>query len=134
MRKPTIKQKIAFTKLIEKIENKEPIKMGEIMLQSGFSKVTAINPGKNLLEKVGWQQLLSKIDDSVILERINNILIDEDKRASLQAADMLLKLKDRYPANKIKMTAFDERDKVLEEINLNVEDGTYKETFNESNI
>jgi hypothetical protein len=134
MRKPTIKQKIAFTKLIEKIENKEPIKMGEIMLQSGFSKVTAINPGKNLLEKVGWQQLLSKIDDSVILERINNILIDEDKRASLQAADMLLKLKDRYPANKIKMTAFDERDKVLEEINLNVEDGTYKETFNEGNI
>lgn len=134
MRKPTIKQKIAFTKLIEKIENKEPIKMGEIMLQSGFSKVTAVNPGKNLLEKVGWQQLLAKIDDSVILERINNILIDEDKRASLQAADMLLKLKDRYPANKIKMTAFDERDKVLEEINLNVEDGTYKETFNEGNI
>lgn len=134
MRKPTIKQKLAFTKLVETIKDGKPVKMKEIMVQSGYSPISAINPGLNLTNKVGWQQLLSKIDDSVILEKINYIMLEGDSRSALTAADMLLKLKDRYPANKIKMTAFDERDKVLQEINQDVEDAKYKESTADESV
>jgi hypothetical protein len=98
------------------------------MVQSGYSPTSAINPGLNLTNKPGWQQLLAKIDDTLILERINKVMLSGSDNVALQAADMLLKLKDRYPANKIKMTAFDEREKILEEVSEDVEDANYTES------
>ena len=61
-----------------------------------------------------WAWLLAQIKDADILARVYGILLDEDKRSSLIAADMLLKLKDKYPAGKLKLGAFEERDKVTE--------------------
>jgi hypothetical protein len=98
----TLKQKTAFKKTLKNIEERNPKSMGEIMLESGYSKATAINPGKNLIQKKGWQELLAAIDDGAILKRIIEILLDTDKRSSLTAADMLLKLKNKYPDQKTK--------------------------------
>ena len=109
-KKPTIKQKIAFNNLTEKIREKKPVKLGDVMIESGYTEATARNPEKNLTSKTGWQLLMASIDDKTILKRITEILIDNDKRASLQAADMLLKLKDKYPDKKFKIGTFQEKE------------------------
>ena len=103
MAEPTIKQRLAFQELLRAIEQKKPVNWQKIMLASRYSKATAINPGKNLVSRKGFQSLLSQISDEVILARIYDILLNSDKDATLKAADMLLKLKDKYPANKSKV-------------------------------
>ena len=51
-----------------------------------------------------FQELLSQIDDAAILEKLNAIAMDqEDKRACLQAIDMILKLKNKYPEQTTKI-------------------------------
>ena len=103
MRKPTIRQKLAFNKILEKIQKKEKFNLGQIMVDSGYTKSTAVCPDKNLLSKEGFLRLLSQIDDRVILARFFQILVDDDKRASLEAGKEILKLKDRYPEQKTKV-------------------------------
>ena len=99
---PTLKQKTAFKKMVKNIADGNPKSMGEIMIESGYEENSAIKPSQ-LTNSKGFQLLLSRIDDEVILSRIKEILVDTDKRSSLTAADMLLKLKDRYPASKSKV-------------------------------
>ena len=72
-----------------------------------YSPYTAKRP-KDVYEKPGFKKLLGFISDEVILAKFVEILISEDKRASLDAGKELLKLKDRYPANKLKVTAYQE--------------------------
>jgi hypothetical protein len=106
---PTINQKRAFDTMLTKIKNKEIVNMGEIMIDSGYSKATAVNPAKNLTLKEGWKSLLAQIDDNEVLERVIEIATDiSDKRACLAGADMIFKLKDRYPAGKLKVTQLEE--------------------------
>ena len=71
------------------------------MIKQGYSE----NSAKVLKVTItkAWQELLNSIDDEEVVNRITDILRDEDKRSSLTAADMLLKLKDRYPAQKSKV-------------------------------
>ena len=107
--KPTIRQKVALNNLTEAIASKTPFTMGQIMVKSGFSPATAVNPEKNLLSKPGWKFLLAKIDDQEVLARVYSIAKDTtDKRACLAGADMIFKLKDRYPAGKLKVTEYQE--------------------------
>ena len=101
--KSTLRQKIAFSNLLRKIANKEPWTLNEIMVISGYSENTAINPEQNLISKPGFQVLLEQIADDSVLAVIYSVLMGEDKRSALTAADMLLKLKDRYPASKSKV-------------------------------
>jgi len=75
--------------------------MKKAMLDEGYSPSYA-NSSTNLVRTDSWQKLLTEIDDSAITDRLTDILNDTDKRASLTAADMLLKLKDKYPSNKTK--------------------------------
>lgn len=98
----TLKQKTAFKKVLENIENKNPKTAGQILVESGYDKLTAKHPSQ-VLDSKGFQKLLSKINDDVILSKFYEILCDNDKRASIQAGIELLKLKDRYPANKSKI-------------------------------
>ena len=107
-------QKKAFELKLEKIKNKEPVKMGEVMIEAGYSEKTALRP-KDLTESKGWIELLAQVSDLALLKKLYKIALDEsDKRACLEAIDKLLRLKDRYPAGKIKVGAFEDRDKVLE--------------------
>ena len=63
-----------------------------------------------------WAELLNKIDDEVLIDKMNEIAISEDKRASLQAIDMSWKLKDKYPAQKSKIIGLFEKITDLEAI------------------
>jgi len=105
--KPTLRQQVAFKKTLKSIEEQKPLHIGKIMQESGYSKNTSVNPGKNLINKPGWQELLSTIDDNLLLDRLREIATDrKDKRASLTAIDTLLKLKDKFPANKTKTMTY----------------------------
>ena len=103
---PTIRQQLTFGELLRNVESGTPFNLGDIMMKSGYSKASAKNPTKNLLKKEGWQQLLAQIDNQVILTKFYEILLSSDKRASLEAGDKLLKLKDLYPTPKLKLQSF----------------------------
>lgn len=110
----TVRQRLTFQALLKAIEKGENFKFGDLMIQGGYSKTSALNPGMALTSRPGWQELMAMISDEVILGKIYEVLLDKDKDSSLKAADMLLKIKDKYPAGKLKIGAFQERDKVLE--------------------
>lgn len=116
MSNPTLKQKKAFKIMTEKmLIPGEKMTYGQIMREAGYSQATSLIPEK-LTKTKGWNQLLAEVSDEDILEKIRSIALDvTDKRACLAAADMLLKLKDRYPAGKLKVQAFNEEVERLKE-------------------
>jgi len=97
----TLKQKTAFNKMLENVRNQNPKPMGQILVESGYKKIA--NQPSRIIDSNGFQELLATINDKAILDRFYEILVDEDKRASIQAGVELLKLKDRYPAQKTKI-------------------------------
>lgn len=98
----TVKQKLALEKVIENRGN-----ISRSMREVGYAPSTAKNPS-NLTSSKGWNELLRVvIDDQTLVQRIYEIAQQDDKRAALQAIDMLLKLKDRYPAGTIKIQQYD---------------------------
>jgi|TARA_R100001530_G_C4309231_1_gene152550 hypothetical protein len=99
--KPTENHKSVVKLMSEKVRNKEKVVMKDILAESGYA-VSVQNSPQRVTESAGFQYLLAQIDDDIILGRLFSILVDDDKRASLQSADMLLKLKDRYPQNKLR--------------------------------
>ncbi len=101
--KPTIRQKTTFDELLKAIQSGQPFSWKAVMTKGGYSKNTAVCPEYNLVSKEGFQQLLSKIDDAAILAKVYTIIFGEDSRSSLNAADMIFKLKDRFPAQKSKV-------------------------------
>lgn len=107
--KPSQKVKNTFEDVVS------GMKPGKAMKKNGYSDAYASNPHQ-LMKTQGWQFLLDNVQDRDILARIYDILLDTDKRSSLTAADMLLKLKDKYPANKMKMTSYTEEMNELAEI------------------
>jgi len=109
----TLKQQTAFNKVLENAQQGNPKSAKQILTESGYHKIA--NQAVRIFRSRGFQELLKEIDDEVILSRIYKILQDDDKRSSLVAADMLLKLKDRYPAGKFKISAFQSRDSVMEQ-------------------
>lgn len=103
--KPTLKQKKAVRYYLENGGNTY-----QAMIKAGYSEASALNPAKNLTNSIGFQQMMAiLVDDDSLVERLKEIAMDrQDKRASLTGIDMLLKLKDRYPANKLKVQAYEQ--------------------------
>lgn len=96
-----------FNKTLENMRNGQPANVSGTMRDFGYSPNSA--KALTITQTQTWQQLLATIDDNQLLGRLNNIALDpQDKRSSLQAIDMLLKLKDKYPAGKLKVTAQNE--------------------------
>lgn len=116
-KKPTLRQQTTFDILLKVIQSGQPFTWKAIMLKGGYSPVTAQAPDLNLISREGFQKLLARIDDAPILAKIYEIIFGDDKRSSLTASDMILKLKDRYPAQKTKVLGLFETIKNLEEDN-----------------
>ncbi len=95
---PTIKQKLALSKIVENRGN-----ISKSMLEAGYNETTAKNP-KNLTESKGWKELLDKsisdrklikvLDDG--LEAINEREIP-DYAVRHKYLETGLKLKSRFP-------------------------------------
>lgn len=105
---PNQRQKDAF-----KIHVEEGLPVSKAMIKARYSPATARKPYQ-LTRSKAWQEMIAELDDRPVLEGVIRTALDrKDKRAHLQAADMVFKLKDRYPAGKLKITAYkEELDKV----------------------
>jgi hypothetical protein len=95
MKGATQKQKTFFKKVVENTTLGNPKPLGALALESGYGKISK-QPCR-IMNSQGFQSLLAQIDDDIVLKKVVEILGGDDKRASLSAADMLLKLKNRYP-------------------------------------
>jgi len=87
------------------IRQNKPLEMGKIMIQAGFKPNTAHNP-KDLTESKGWEELKNKyLKDELAVTTLNELAgkENEDKDNRLKASVEILKLKDRYPAQKSKV-------------------------------
>ena len=89
------------------LESQGKMSVSEAMRKAGYSEATAHNP-QYITRLPTFQDILNGVSDDIVIQRIIKALVSEDNRAALQAADMLLKLKDRYPAGKLKVQAYHE--------------------------
>ena len=109
---PTPKQRKAFEGVVENLKADKPQPMGVVLRKAGYGRIA--NSPCRILGSKGFQSLLDTIDDDIILGRIKEILTDDDKRSSLTAADMLLKLKNRYPDKQIRLGAIQQISDIYE--------------------
>ena len=97
------------------LESGGSISVSEAMRRVGYSLASSHNPQK-LTKTPLWNELLNNIPFDAILAGIVQVATDKsDKRAMLQAGDMLLKLGDKYPAGKLKVQAYNEEIERLKE-------------------
>lgn len=111
---PTIAQKLAFNEVQAQIARGEVPNMSAAARKAGY-KPSTIARSSNLSKSKGWQELLATIDDNELMDKVRNIALGKNDSASLKAIDMLMKLKDRYPAGKLKVTEYDEEISKLSE-------------------
>jgi len=101
----TARQQRAITKTLEKLGKKQPINMGEIMLESGYTKSMAKNP-QVLTTSKAWNETMKGINwgkQLAQVEQMGDIELNEDKDNCLKAKDMLFKLGDKYPKGETKI-------------------------------
>ncbi len=89
-------------------EGRKNIK-GEAMRRAGYSYKYSQHP-ERLFSNEEFQKLVGEIvDEDEILSNWNEIAKSpEDKRAAIMAGKEIFKLKDRYPAGKLKMAKYQE--------------------------
>lgn len=112
----TLKQKTAIKKTYENIRNKTLQPMGEVMLESGYKLSVSKHPDI-LTKSKAWLEALKEIDFNKHLRELDqmaSIENNQDKDNVLKAKDMLFKIGDKFPAGKVKIGAFEDRDKILE--------------------
>ena len=100
-------QKEVFNKMITKLANKEKVSISALMKEAGFSEGYSHNP-TDLTQSKGWKELLAQIEDGPFLDKLKEIALSDDKRAAIESIKEIFKLKDRYPATKIKGSQYDE--------------------------
>lgn len=96
-----------FQESLGNIRKGKRANIGKTMIKHGYSITSADTV--SITKTKTWQELLDAIDDNAILSKVKQTALDtKDKRAHLQAADMIFKLKDKYPAGKLKVTSYNE--------------------------
>jgi len=112
MASQNIKQ--VFKNTLDTIRKGQKVSISKEMRKVGYAPSTSKKPNK-ITKSDTWQICLAKINDKKILDEFYKIAIGKkDLRAKIEAGKEIFKLKDRYPASKLKLGAFEDRDKVLE--------------------
>ena len=112
---PTPLQRRALDVLVGDIKSGKVKSMGSIMTRAGYSLSSSKRPDL-LTERKGWKQILREINDEEIIDTFKEIMRDKtDKRSRLQAGRELLKVKDLYPAGKIKISQYEQELAVFNE-------------------
>lgn len=110
----TENQKSAFNIRTKLIKEKKPVIMGEVMKEAGYSNRTSEHPGVLTASK-GWEELKKTLNEDAAIKTFNDLVSDknEDKRTRMDAAKEILKINDRYPAQKSKIIGlFDKLDEL----------------------
>lgn len=96
-RMPTIKQKVAFQKVMES-NGKKP--MGEIMEEVGYAPST-VNTPNVLTASKGWKELMEQyLPDDKLARKHDELLEHEEGNIQTKALDMAYKLKGAYAPEK----------------------------------
>lgn len=107
---------VILTKALDLIRQGKMVNMGKLMIEAGYSKWSAHNV--SIKKTDAWQRVLDKIKDYKILSRFEKIAMGKIRgggvREQIQAGVEVIKLKDRYPDRKLRIGAFDDRDKVID--------------------
>ena len=120
-------QRKTFNLRAKKIKEGKRVILGDLMREAGFSDSLSRTP-KVLVESKGWQALLAEYDDKPIMDAIYKDALDtKDKRNATENRKLILKLKNRFPAAKMKIGAFDEREEVLTDDENNLKQSPAKE-------
>lgn len=114
-KRPTIKQQRAFNIMNEKLVNGgRDLKKSIILREAGYSEAIVKNPDR-VFNSLYFQEALAQIDDRMILNKIEEIALSEDKRTALEGCKEIMKLKSRYPATTLRINDFkDELNDVFE--------------------
>lgn len=105
---PTELQKEVFKEVVkQKLAGKRPV-VSKIAREKGASPSYARLP-QMITKSKGWQELLAKYEDEPLTDRLYDIALGGDRRASLQAIKELFTLKDRYPAQKSQVVSLYEK-------------------------
>ena len=92
---PTIKQKAAFQEITENHRS-----VSDAMRVVGYDPDTASKP-KNLTASKGWQELVEQyLPDSLLAQKHNEFLNDEERTIGIKALDLAYKLKGSYAPDK----------------------------------
>jgi hypothetical protein len=113
----TTRQRQAFKTKLKLVQENKPVYLRRVMKDVGYSPSACRTP-KVLTESLGWQELQSKYaDDEKALLTLNELADGEnqDKDNRLRASIEILKLNDRYPANKSKIIGMFDKISALEE-------------------
>jgi hypothetical protein len=106
---PKPEHRAVLKKMSDKIRKGERVNKKEILMEVGYSESIAETPSR-VLETQGFQQLLAKVSDGVILKRLLSIVTSDNSKDAdaINSAKELLKLKDRYPAGKLKIQGYND--------------------------
>lgn len=110
------KQRIkrVFDNSLENVRKGKRANISNNMLKQGYSKSSS--RALKVKKTKTWKNLLTSIDDEEILDMLKEIMRDKsDKRSRIEAGKELFKLKDRYPAGKLKIQDFNEELEELQE-------------------
>lgn len=114
----TERQKALFKKKLETIQRNEPVYLGRLMKEVGYSLSMSKSPSA-VTESKGWKDLQVKYaDDEKALLTLSELADAQntDKDNRLRASVEILKLNDRYPASKAKIVGmFDKLSKVFDD-------------------
>lgn len=118
-------RKIKYKNILKAIlfENKT---FQDAAIEQGYSETTSRTPD-NITRTKLWKECLNELDDSSLLGKLWEIAFDTDKRSALEAVDKLLKLKDKYPAKKLKLEEYSDELKELEEDETSGKENTGKD-------
>ena len=86
---PSPRAKKAFNIMTARVAKGEPVTMGAVLREAGFSKETSLKP-KLVTETKGWKELLATIDNEPLLERLKELALCDDKRISHEACKTIL--------------------------------------------
>lgn len=95
---PTLNQKRAILKIAEKLGKGERIILGQILIDSGYSKSVALSPDK-VTNSLGWQELWQKNFPADRIQSLLDRMVKdyegadkiEDKRTYLNLIEFLAK-------------------------------------------
>ena len=105
IRKNGTRPKRVFDKAIEKVKAGEKPVISRLMKEEGYSESACAC--LKAMRTATWKQLLDTIPDNKLMIELYGLATDpEDKRTKLEALKEIFRLKDRYPAGKLQLGAF----------------------------
>lgn len=100
---PTIRQKRAAKLIVENLQADKPLNKQEIVVSSGYSKITADRHSKTILDSKGVNEELKNygFDSNKAKEIVGEILVaGESDIVKLKAADTIFKVNGDYAPEK----------------------------------